>query len=139
MKQLQQQPPSETQEGRNTTDGPRDGRDGQDGDANEEERLEDGKSVNNRIQKVKQLVNTHHKCVCRFMKSSPEPRDTQHKTVSLKGFWFLPLKSIILLHYCRFIYFTDEILRFKEIRDRFQIISRIRQRHLQKMLFLYEE
>lgn len=59
MKQPQQQPPSDTPEGRNTTDGRSDGQDGQQGqdgqhgDANEEERLEDGKCVNNRIQKVK--------------------------------------------------------------------------------------
>lgn len=62
-KGVQQQHSSETEEGRNTTDG---SSDGEDGDANEEEsdkeKLKDGKTGNKRIKKagtkVQQLVNT---------------------------------------------------------------------------------
>lgn len=62
-KGIQQQHSSETEEGRNTTDG---SSDGEDGDANEEEsdkeKLRDGKTGNKRIKKastkVRQPVDT---------------------------------------------------------------------------------
>lgn len=63
IKGIQQEHSSETEEGRNTTDG---SSDGEDGDANEEEsdkeKLKDGKSGHKRIKKVSMkvrwLINT---------------------------------------------------------------------------------
>lgn len=68
LKGIQQQRSSETEEGRNTTDG---SSDGEDGDVNEEEsdkeKLKDGKAGNKRLKKastkVRQLVNARSEVV----------------------------------------------------------------------------